>query len=430
MTVSKGNMKYILSFFLVCSHLVVWPQARLSGRVTSENGDPLPGVSIFIPNTVAGTTTNATGNFTLANIPKKSFSLVISHIGYEVLSTTIAPASAGSNFLFKLIPKVKELESVLVGKYDKGGWAKWGQTFLEVFIGASAYTASCKIMNPEVLHFIDLKDQKQLLAFADKPLIVENTALGYKISIDLVEFRYDIARLQVDYQVYSFFTPMRGSEYQMIEWKNNREEAYAYSLMHFMRSLYNNDLKNEGFEIRSIETTINTEKQRIQSLYKNAFSHIKDSLSKQDLREKSLVKILEKRFSKDSLQYYKKVIAGEDKIQKLNEKPVLFSQIAELKEDSTVQLNFPNQLLVTFNKKKEPLEYFQYRSDLSFRPNSIGGKVTSAKQQFPFTILHLTQGIPIDINENGYFNNVNLYMDGFWGWWEKLGTKLPYDYYP
>jgi hypothetical protein len=407
----------------------VFCQEKISGKVVSENKEVLVGASVFIPNTAIGTTTNSSGEFVLNNIPKGSFKLAISFVGYDVLTTNIPGTERSSNYVFKLTHKIEELESVVISKYDKGGWPKWGQTFTEAFVGTSSYAENCNIINKEVIRFLYLKELNELRAHADKPLIIENRSLGYRITVELVGFTYDLLTSRVDYQMYSFFESLPGTEEQMIAWKNNRKEAYAYSLMHFMRSVFSGELKNEGFEVRMIERKTNTEKIRVQGLYKKEFELVKDSLNKQEMREKSLHRLVERRFSKDSLKYYRRVLEQDDRTQKIHDKPLSFNQFAS-KSDSTVQLDFENYLLVTYNRKREPAEYFAFRNisteDHTLPP--IGA--TTDKKEFPYTVLYLTQGIPIEINENGYFNNIDLILDGFWGWWERLGTKLPYDYNP
>jgi TonB-linked SusC/RagA family outer membrane protein len=47
----------------------VQQQKGISGQVTDEMGDPLPGVTIVIKGTTKGTVTNMDGNYTIANIP-------------------------------------------------------------------------------------------------------------------------------------------------------------------------------------------------------------------------------------------------------------------------------------------------------------------------------------------------------------------------
>ncbi len=55
-------------------------QNTITGKVTDENGEPLPGVSIVIKGTTNGTVTNVDGIYTISNIPENT-TLVFSFVG-------------------------------------------------------------------------------------------------------------------------------------------------------------------------------------------------------------------------------------------------------------------------------------------------------------------------------------------------------------
>ena len=54
----------------------------VTGRITSSTGDPVPGASVLVKGTRNGTSTNATGNFSL-NVGNPNATLVISSTGYD-----------------------------------------------------------------------------------------------------------------------------------------------------------------------------------------------------------------------------------------------------------------------------------------------------------------------------------------------------------
>src|SRR5688500_2445754 len=56
-------------------------QAAITGKVTGENGEGLPGVTVLVKGTATGTTTVADGGFSL-NAPSATATLVVSFIGY------------------------------------------------------------------------------------------------------------------------------------------------------------------------------------------------------------------------------------------------------------------------------------------------------------------------------------------------------------
>ncbi|MCY1719124.1 SusC/RagA family TonB-linked outer membrane protein [Prolixibacteraceae bacterium Z1-6] len=55
-------------------------QKSISGKVSDEDGEPLPGVTVFLKGTTQGTITNADGNYTITNIPSGA-TLVFSFVG-------------------------------------------------------------------------------------------------------------------------------------------------------------------------------------------------------------------------------------------------------------------------------------------------------------------------------------------------------------
>uniref|UniRef100_UPI003B3BE694 SusC/RagA family TonB-linked outer membrane protein n=1 Tax=Spirosoma sp. TaxID=1899569 RepID=UPI003B3BE694 len=59
----------------------VWADQPVSGKITDEKGDGLPGVSVVVKGTTRGTTTDANGQFKL-NVPNGKAVLIVSFVGY------------------------------------------------------------------------------------------------------------------------------------------------------------------------------------------------------------------------------------------------------------------------------------------------------------------------------------------------------------
>ncbi|WP_051359862.1 SusC/RagA family TonB-linked outer membrane protein [Adhaeribacter aquaticus] len=83
---------------------------RLTGRVVSNKGEALPGVTVLVKGTTNGATTDANGNFTL-NVPERAGSLVFSYIGY---TTQERPYSGAGTINITLADDSKALEEVVV----------------------------------------------------------------------------------------------------------------------------------------------------------------------------------------------------------------------------------------------------------------------------------------------------------------------------
>jgi len=85
----------------------------VTGKITNELGEPLPGVNIVEKGTNNGTTTNADGSFVL-NVASLDATLVITYIGFVPQELALASRSEVS---VKLVAEDKKLEEVVVIGY-------------------------------------------------------------------------------------------------------------------------------------------------------------------------------------------------------------------------------------------------------------------------------------------------------------------------
>jgi TonB-linked SusC/RagA family outer membrane protein len=83
----------------------------VSGRITDETGEPIPGASVRLKDGKTGTATDATGTYTI-KIPAAGSSLVVTAIGYE--SITWAVSRSSQNFSLK-VTQTALTETVVVG---------------------------------------------------------------------------------------------------------------------------------------------------------------------------------------------------------------------------------------------------------------------------------------------------------------------------
>jgi TonB-linked SusC/RagA family outer membrane protein len=72
--------QWVVAIFMLVSVNAI-AQTKVSGKISTENGDPLPGASVVVEGTSNGTTTNNDGSYSV-NVPKQGSSLIISFIGY------------------------------------------------------------------------------------------------------------------------------------------------------------------------------------------------------------------------------------------------------------------------------------------------------------------------------------------------------------
>ena len=234
------------SIFLLGNTEVLVAQATLKGKIVDvKTGEPLTGVHVFLSGTTTGTATNPKGQYLLQNISEGSYWLIISRIGYkrEKINLNISPGEI-KILDFKLNPVVYEMPEIFVGDLDKK-WEKNLKWFTELFIGSSETADSVIILNPEVLRF-ESKWWGKLTAEALTPLKIENRALGYQITYYLDEFTHSGSRTKWDGEpVFSEMIP--ADSMQADYWKRNREKAFNGSLRHFLLSVLQDRVEEQGF---------------------------------------------------------------------------------------------------------------------------------------------------------------------------------------
>lgn len=245
-------------------------QVTVSGHVfDKETGEQLPGVSVYIPNSSIGVSGDKSGFFELNTKLIPPFQVNISFIGYQTIAIQVEQSV--SNLELYLEPKTLQMNEVLVEATKDFHW----RDFLDYFLGQSTFSKDCKIVNIEdVIVYFD-KGNNRLEAYADKPIIVENKALGYRISYWLDTFVMDYA---------TNITTMLGSpqfedlltdktwRWTKRKWERNRKSAYLGSLNHFVRSVYHQSIKEDGFKVGLLKRV------PVSNVYPDSIKHI-DTLS-------------------------------------------------------------------------------------------------------------------------------------------------------
>jgi len=84
----------------------------ITGKVTNETGEPLPGVSVLVKGTARGTTTNAAGEFSITVDPGET--LEFSIVGYKLTSVKIGQ---GTTINVQLQPDISKLNEIVVVGY-------------------------------------------------------------------------------------------------------------------------------------------------------------------------------------------------------------------------------------------------------------------------------------------------------------------------
>ncbi|MGV3639416.1 MAG: SusC/RagA family TonB-linked outer membrane protein [Adhaeribacter sp.] len=91
------------------------PPVTISGKVVSEQGEPLIGVTVVLKGTTNGTSTDIEGKFSLS-VPDQGSVLVFSYIGFLPREVAV---NNQTNLQVRLTPDVKTLEEVIVVGYGE-----------------------------------------------------------------------------------------------------------------------------------------------------------------------------------------------------------------------------------------------------------------------------------------------------------------------
>lgn len=251
-------MKNLLILLLAFISLPVFSQTgyTISGRIIDDaTKQPLQGASVFADNTTIGTATNEQGFFNL-RLPGGGYSIVITFTGYQTETKRVTAGDGGnSDMVIEIRKKEKSLEEFVVKSTSEvaDGLQKYGDFFLENFIGKTANSKQTYIRNKEALKFFYYRRTKRLKILATEPLEIVNDALGYTIKYQLDSFVHEYNTQVSVYTGNPLFQEMQSNEPSQLEkWNTARRDAYNGSILHFMRSLYNKKLKEEGFEIQFI----------------------------------------------------------------------------------------------------------------------------------------------------------------------------------
>jgi hypothetical protein len=224
--------------------------------IDSASGQTLAGASAYCQNTTYGTISNNDGLFFM-RLPNGGYDLVISFTGYEKrmirLSNNISYADTLTVALLKEDKTMSEVAVVATNEVADG-WIKYGKFFTEYFIGTTPNAEKCNLENPQNLHFFYSKKRNRLKVTADSDLIVKNYALGYMIRYQLDSFSYDYSSNISQFTGSPFFIEIDTAENIKEEWKKNRARTYLGSRLHFMRSLYDSTVEEEGFVVEKVES--------------------------------------------------------------------------------------------------------------------------------------------------------------------------------
>jgi len=219
---------------------------QLKGRVLdAKTHKAIVFANVYFNGTFRGTTTDTLGYFSLKLIKNQLLPITVSFVGYK--SSKIINYNTNKLLTIYLKPKVFDLPIVEI-KSGKTRRKQKERIFKREFLGSSLLAKYCIIENMKDIKLVFSKDRKTLFAYAKKPILINNTYLGYNIEYYLDNFYY--RRDTVFFQGSFYFKekPLLD-ELAGKRFKEHRLKVYHGSKMHFIRSLYSNKLKAEGFKV-------------------------------------------------------------------------------------------------------------------------------------------------------------------------------------
>jgi hypothetical protein len=232
---------------------------KIKGRVVdSQTKEPLMFANTFIDNSTLGVATNTNGEFIIENIPNSAVDLVVSYVGYKSKRTRVdyVPNVQIAEVFIELDLDAIALESVQVlGKARRKKTKeerKLFRNFTSEFLGRSDRADDCVIENPQVLEIEILDSLNNYSVRADERVFVQNNALGYRIAFLLEEFRFVNGQKMLVGNA-KFEEKEARSRRQYRKWRQARAEAYKGSLQHFLNSLIENRLEEEGFLVNVVQ---------------------------------------------------------------------------------------------------------------------------------------------------------------------------------
>lgn len=243
-------------FFVLFSLMSLVQAQTLTGKILdAKTKTPLISVSVYFDNTTIGTATDDTGFFSITYSEAIQSNLIISYLGYETM--IISDYRNQNDLIIEMKESLNELDEVLINTNDGLTRKQKLKIFRKEFLGFSAFSKSCKILNEEDLILRYNKKAQTLSVSAKRPVLVKNKSLQYEIAYDIsdfeIEFRYldpktgDYSTHSLLYTGTSFYKDLSTTEKRKLT--KLRDKAFKGSIQHFMRSLYHKNLRDQGFDI-------------------------------------------------------------------------------------------------------------------------------------------------------------------------------------
>ncbi|GAA4369719.1 hypothetical protein GCM10023185_43620 [Hymenobacter saemangeumensis] len=405
-------MNYLRILVLCCGWLVSFSAAQAQGRIKgvvqdSITNEPLSFASVFLANTTLGATTTESGTFDFAKVPPGTYELVGSYVGYRLAKQTITVGPTPLQVTLRLAPTGQQLGEVVVQPAPNK--PEEYKKFTELFLGGTSFSAQCTISNPEAVRVLFDDTDNELSVRAKEYVQIDNDALGYRLKYFGLDFSHNEDDGSVAYVGQPVFEEMTSpDEAKRRKWAANRLTAYKGSFMHFLRSVYQNRLKEEGFLVQQVRVLYNPRYEQIE----------KQREALQKSRPDGAFTAAEQ----DSLDRWARAVPV---TATLNTNALPIDSIRRVSADGRhTYLRFTGELQVAYFGEAPDPRYKRKMSPLGAPPR---GTTYPANRQVSRLKL---QGKEAEIQANGsLLNPLDVYNGEYWGF-ERIGEFLPVDYNP
>ena len=124
--------------------------------------------------------------------------------------------------------------------------------FKNMFLGDDRWGRHATIRNENAIMIenTNYNGASVFKAWASEPLIIDLPLLGYELYVDLVHFTVEHigGNTLCDMLGYFYYKPYSiGTKSKLVGFEKNRRQAYYNSSQHFLRSVYENRLEENGY---------------------------------------------------------------------------------------------------------------------------------------------------------------------------------------
>ncbi|MBR4793083.1 MAG: carboxypeptidase-like regulatory domain-containing protein [Bacteroidaceae bacterium] len=252
----------------------VFGQSTIRGIVIdSLTREPMPLATVYVNGTTQGTSTDIDGRFELKDVSLPA-TVVFSFVGYRTQALDLKRNPGELKVQLKTNDELPEvLVSAKTNSIDKEAL----EFFRKMFLGDDKWGQRAKIKNENVIMIDDsyetssyirhvdtwrmigignrydetvVEKRRIFTAWANEPLIVDLPLLGYEVYVDLVKFTVieDGAHTQSDMLGFFYYKPYENvKKIKADGFEKNRQKAYYGSSQHFLRSLADDRLAENGY---------------------------------------------------------------------------------------------------------------------------------------------------------------------------------------